>query len=198
MTTEMTTEGAQGGAQVQQEPAVGLAAETGDGNVAAAAQFTAEQQAAVDRVVAERLRRAREKWSEEQRAKAAADTDAAEAQRLKEEQKWQELARKHEAKAAELAARVQQMERDQLRRDVAQTAGIPQLWARLQGETAEDLAADAKELAAMVQPAVGQRSATTTPTPAAQGGQADYVKQAIERQQKQATGNDPYAAMMNR
>ena len=64
------------------------------------------------------------------------------------------------------------MEHDQQRRDAAQAAGIPQLWQRLQGATAEELAEDAKTLAAFVAPAPagGQpRTATTTPTPAPQG-----------------------------
>jgi hypothetical protein len=67
-----------------------------------------------------------------------------------------------------------QMEHDQRRRDAAQAAGIPQLWQRLQGETAEELEADAKALAAMMQPAqpagqaAGQRQATL-PTPQPQG-----------------------------
>ena len=67
------------------------------------------------------------------------------------------------------------MEHDQQRRDAAQAAGIPQLWQRLQGETAEALAEDAKALAAFVAPAPaagGQpqpRAATTQPTPAPQG-----------------------------
>jgi len=159
-------------------------------------QFTAEQQAAVDKIIVDRLKRAEEKWEAAQTAKAQAETDAAEAKRLADEKKYEELARKREAEAADLKAKLRQIEHDQLRRDVAQAAGIPQLWQRLQGETAEELTADAKALAAMMQPAAGQRTATTTPTPPAQGGQTDYVKQAIERQQKRATADDPYAAMM--
>lgn len=203
MTIE-TNDSAQGGASGQQNPLPSPlpqgegAGAAGAGASPAQSAIPAELQPVVDQVVAERLRRAREKWGAEQQAKAQADTDAAEAKRLAEEQKWQELARKHEAKAAELSARLEQMERDQLRRDVAQAAGIPQLWQRLQGETAEELAADAKALAAMMQPATGQRTASTTPTPQAQGGQADYVRQAIEKQQRRATGDDPYAAMMKR
>ena len=76
---------------------------------------------------------------------------------------------RHAQAAAEALAR---MELDQLRRDAAQAAGIPQLWQRLQGETADELAADAAVLAAFAapaQPANGQRTAATPPTPAAQG-----------------------------
>lgn len=196
MTTE-TNDSAQGGAQAQQDQAAGQAAGASPTPAPATPAIPAELQPVVDRIVAERLRRKEEKLLADQQAKATADADAAEAKRLAEEQKWHELARKHEGKAAELETKLRQMEHDQLRRDVAQTAGIPQLWQRLQGETAEELAADAKALAAMMQPAAGQRTATP-PTPQAQGGQTDYVRRAIEKQQKRATADDPFAAMMKR
>ena len=199
MTTD-TTDSAQGGAvAVVQEQAAGPVADQGGGNAAGAVQFSAEQQAAVDRLIAERLRRAQQKWQDDLKARAASDADAAEAKRLADEKRYEELARKREAEAAELKAKLAQMEHDQLRRDADQAAGIPQLWQRLQGETAEALAEDAKALAAMVQPAAGGgRTATTSPTPPAQSGQQDFVRQAIERQQKRATFNDPYAEMMRR
>lgn len=196
MTTE-TTDSAQGGAQAQQDQAADQAAGASPTPALATPTIPAELQPVVDRIVAERLKRKEEKLLADQQAKAKADADAAEAKRLAEEQKWQELARKHEGKAVELEAKLRQMEHDQLRRDVAQAAGIPQLWERLQGRTAEELTADAKALASMMQPAAGQRAATP-PTPQAQGGQADYVRQAIERQQKRATADDPFAAMMKR
>ena len=127
--------------------------------------------------------------------KAAADAEAA---RLAEQGQYKALYEKAQADAQAAADRVARMEHDQLRRDAAQAAGIPQLWQRLQGETAEALAEDAKALAAMMQPAAG-RAATTPPTPQPQpGGPTDFVKQAIERQQKRATENDPYAAMRKR
>lgn len=40
-------------------------------------QFTEEQQKAVDKLIADRLKRAQQKWQDEQKTKAAADTDAA-------------------------------------------------------------------------------------------------------------------------
>ena len=165
------------------------------------AQFTAEQQAVVDRIIADRLERAKQGWQADQAAKAAADSDAAEAKRLADEKKFEELARRREAEAADLRAEMAQMKRDQLRRDVAQAAGIPQLWQRLQGETADELAEDAKALAVMMQPSGGhgQPRSATKPTPGAQtAGADDFVKQAIERQNKRATENDPFAAMMKR
>lgn len=191
----------QAGQAVGQSGAASAQQDSGSGQDSAGAsappQFTTEQQAAVDKIIADRLKRAEEKWEAAQTAKAQAETDAAEAKRLADEKKYEELARKRETEAADLKIKLRQMEHDQLRRDVAQTAGIPQLWQRLQGETAEELAADAKALATMMQPASNQRTATP-PTPQAQGGQSDYVRQAIERQQKRATADDPFAAMMKR
>jgi hypothetical protein len=108
---------------------------------------------------------------------AAEKAQADEAAKLAAEQgRYQELYEKEQAKAAELESQLNQMRHDQLRRDAAQAAGIPQLWQRLQGSTPEELAEDAKTLATMMQPAQpanGQpgRTATTAPTPAPQGPQ---------------------------
>jgi hypothetical protein len=102
--------------------------------------------------------------------KAQADEAAKQAA---EQGRFQELYEKEQAKAAELEGQLTQMRHDQLRRDAAQAAGIPQLWQRLQGSTPEELAEDAKTLATMMQPAQpvnGQPGRTaTTPTPAPQG-----------------------------
>ena len=102
--------------------------------------------------------------------KAKAEADAATAA---EQGRFRELYEAEKAKAAEAEARLVQIEFDNLRKDTAAAAGIPQLWARLQGGTAEELAEDAKTLAAYVQPkteANGQPArAATTPTPQAQG-----------------------------
>lgn len=101
--------------------------------------------------------------------KAQSDAEAA---ALAEQGRYKELFEKAQAEAQEATAKLAQMERDQQRREAAQAAGIPQLWQRLQGETAEELAADAQALAAMMQaaqPAQGGRVAQTLPTPAAQG-----------------------------
>ena len=102
--------------------------------------------------------------------KARADAEAAS---LAEQGKYKELWEKAQADAQAAGAKVAQMERDQQRRDAAQAAGIPQLWQRLQGSTPEELAEDAKALAAMMQPAQpapGQPGRQPTqPTPAPQG-----------------------------
>ncbi len=91
-----------------------------------------------------------------------------------------------EAKAAEATALLARMQRDQQRRDAAQAAGIPLLWERLKGETAEELEADAKALAEMMQPAApanGQRTVATLPTPAPQGskGLTDEERRRLAR-----------------
>lgn len=95
----------------------------------------------------------------------------AEADRQQAEQgKFKELYEAEKQKAQEAADKLARMEFDQQRRDVAQAAGIPQLWQRLQGSTPEELAEDAKGLAEMMKPAGGQPARTgTPPTPAPQG-----------------------------
>jgi len=102
--------------------------------------------------------------------KARADAEAAS---LAEQGKYKELWEKAQAAAQAAADKLQRMEHDQLRRDAAQAAGISQLWQRLQGATAEELAEDAKALAGMMQPAQatpGQPPRQPTqPTPAPQG-----------------------------
>lgn len=95
----------------------------------------------------------------------------AEADRQQAEQgKFKELYEAEKQKAQEAADKLARMEFDQQRRDVAQAAGVPQLWQRLQGSTPEELAEDAKALAEMMKPAGGQPARTgTPPTPAPQG-----------------------------
>lgn len=117
-----------------------------------------------------KLREAESKLTAAQKAEA----EAAERQ-AKEQGKFQELYEAEKAKAAEAQAQLQRLQHDAARKDAAQAAGIPQLWERLRGETAEELAEDAKTLAAFVAPpappaANGQPArAGTTPTPQAQG-----------------------------
>lgn len=61
-------------------------------------EFTAEQQAAIDQIVADRLKREREKVEKASRK----ERDDAEAQRLAEEQKWQTLSEKQAEKIKEM------------------------------------------------------------------------------------------------
>lgn len=68
--------------------------------------FTPEQQAKIDAIVADRLKRERSKIETEQaEAKRKAD-EAAEQTRLEDERKFQELADKHKAKVGELEPQV--------------------------------------------------------------------------------------------
>lgn len=207
MPTEETNDSAPSGAQPPHKP---NPTPQGDGAAPGAApsqpSFTAEQQAAVDRIVADRLKRATDKWKGDQEAKAAADTDAAEARRLEEEKKFQELARKHETRAADLDGKLKATTAD-LEKATALIQGLleskkkslPEPMAKLlEGRSIfEQLEIADAYLAA--QPAgAGGRAAVTNPTPQPQSGQGNFVQQAIERQQKRATENDPYAAMMKR
>ena len=146
----------------QEQPKTTLTAE----ELAAALKKTREEAADYRR----KLREAEGRLTASE--KAQADAEAA---RLAEQGEYKALYEKAQAEAQAAADRLAQMERDQQRRDAAQAAGIPQLWERLKGDTAEALAEDAQALAAMMQatapPANGQaaRTAATMPTPAAQG-----------------------------
>ena len=148
------------GQQGQEQPRTALTAE----EAAAALKKTREEAADYRR----KLRDAEAKL--EAADKARADAEAAS---LAEQGKYKELWEKAQADAQAAAAKVAQMEHDQQRRDAAQAAGIPQLWERLKGATAEELAEDAKALAALMQPAQptpGQPGRQPTqPTPAPQG-----------------------------
>lgn len=108
-------------------------------------------------------REAEARKAQEEREKAQAE----------EQGRYRELYEKEQQARNDAEARLRQLEHDQQRRDAAQAAGIPQLWQRLQGATAEELAEDAQELAAMMQttqPAPGQPGRQPTqPTPAPQG-----------------------------
>jgi hypothetical protein len=204
MTTDVTNDSAQGGAQGQPQNPLPNPLPQGEG-AGAAVQFSAEQQAAVDKLIAERLKRAQEKWQNDQKVKAQADTDAAEAQRLKDEQKWQELARKHEGRATDLDGKLQSATAELEKATGLITSmlegkkkGLPEPMVKLLDGKGIFEQLEIVEAYLAAQPAGAQRTATTTPTPPAQGGQSDYVKQAIERQQKRATADDPFAAMMKR
>lgn len=209
MTTD-STDSAPGGAQSQQDDSAGQAG-AGSGNTDAGKaagegiQFSAEQQAAVDKIIAERLKRAQEKWTSDQIAKAKADTDTTEAKRLADEKRYEELARKHGDKAAELDGKLQTATAN-LERATTLINGLleskkkglpPPMVKLLEGKDIFDQL-EIVDAYLAAQPGGGQRSATTpTPAPQAAGG-TDYVRQAIDRQQKRATAEDPYATMMKR
>lgn len=201
-----TTNSAQGGEHAQQDQATGQAVgATGGTDTNAAVTIPAELQPAVDRIVADRLRRAQEKWQADQQAKATSEADAAESRRLEDEKRFQELARKHESRAAGLEERLGAMTADLERATTLITSllegkkkGLPESMVKLLENKSLFDQFEIADAYLASQPAGGQR-ATTTPTPQPQTiGQADFVKQAIEKQQKRATENDPYAAMMKR
>jgi hypothetical protein len=115
-------------------------------------------QAEVDALIAQRLERARKSAEESaNKARSEAERKAAEQQgefqKLYEAEKAQREATEQRAKALELAS---------LRRDVAEKMGVPSaLAARLQGETLEELEADAKALmAALPKPGAPNTNAT--------------------------------------
>lgn len=210
MTTETNTDSAQGGAQGQQaqNPLPGPLPQGEGGKEAGgtpAIQLTAEQQAAVDKIIADRLKRAQEKWQADEKAKATSDADAAEAKRLVDEKKYEELARRHEGRAAELDGKLTAATADLERATTLITSlleskkkGLPESMAKLLENKSIFDQLEIVDAYLAAQPAGGQR-ATTTPTPQPQAaGQASFVKQAIERQNKRATENDPFAAMMKR
>lgn len=93
----------------ENKPNPGAQPGTGDGpgpNAGNPVQFTPEQQAHLDAIIAERLKRGREKWeadAAELARKAAAATEAAQ---LAEQQKWQELAQKREGTIGELEGKL--------------------------------------------------------------------------------------------
>ncbi len=137
--------------------------------------LSAEELAAAPKKTREEAADYRHKLREaEAREAAAAKTrEDAEKAQAAEQGRFRELYEAEQKRAADIEAKLHQMEHDQLRRDAAQAAGIPQLWQRLQGETAEALAEDAAALAAMMQPTQpvsGQPARPATlPTPPAQG-----------------------------
>lgn len=92
-------------------------------------------QADVDRIVKERLARA-QKAAEEK----------AERERLEAERKYEELYNQEKAERERLETDLKQKEHDALRQKVSRDVGIPDAWNRLQGETEEELKADADAL----------------------------------------------------
>ena len=75
-------------------------------NAGTEVQFTPEQQAKLDAIITDRLRRGKEKWeadAAELQRKAVAATEAAQ---LAEQQKWQELAQKREGTIGELEGKL--------------------------------------------------------------------------------------------
>ena len=102
--------------------------------------FTQEE---VDRIISERLAREKVKREDEiRKAKEKADAES-----LTKNQEWQKLAEQREKDLAEVNAKLKALDFEKRRRTVAAKVGLPEAFAlRLQGETDEDLEADAKLL----------------------------------------------------
>jgi len=193
MTTEdLTNDSAQGGAPDLQNPA------PADPPQGAADQQPQLQptltQAEVNRIVAERVKRARESWQAEQEAKAKADADAAEAKRQAEQGEWEALARKHEARVTELDGKVQTTTADLEKATALITTmlagkkeGLPEPIAKLlEGRSLFEQLEIADAFLAAQPPAPaenGQPRSSTKPTPAPQGNRELTPE---ERRQKAA------------
>lgn len=87
------------------ETEAGAQAETGQ-----VVSFTAEQQAHIDKLISDRLKRANEKWQEQQAAAQQKAAEEAEAAKLEEQQEYQKLLEKARAKIAELEPLTGQVE----------------------------------------------------------------------------------------
>ncbi len=86
----------------------GATGQTGD-----KVEFDAAQQAHLDRIISERLTRAKTQWEKEQETARKKVEDEAEQKRLTEQAEWQKLAEKRETQVAEMQA-----ERDRLSADL--------------------------------------------------------------------------------
>ena len=101
-------------------------------------------QAEVDKIIAERLTRK----EEADRKKAEADKQKSEQDKLKEQSEWKKLAEQKEIELNEAKTKLQARELLDMKRTTAAKYGIPEnLAARLVGATAEEIEADAKQLA---------------------------------------------------
>lgn len=79
-----------------------------------------------------------------------AERQQADEARLVEQNKFKELYEAEKVRAVEAAQKVAEIERQNLARQVAQDAGIPQMWQRLQGTTKEEFEADAASLLELI------------------------------------------------
>lgn len=162
---------------VQTQPQV---SEPGESNVTGPTPeikvtFTPEQQAAVNKMIADRLKR-----KEEADEKKAADEKAkAEEAKLKEQNEWKLLAEKHQAELEKTKAELAARDLAEKKRTIAAKYNIPdQLATRLVGSTDEEIEADAKALAETL-PKAEQKKASPGPTHPGEG--AEITKTAFER-----------------
>jgi hypothetical protein len=101
-------------------------------------------QAELDRIVADRLARK----EETDRKKLESEKQKLEETKLKEQNEWKTLAEKKDAELADISKKLKERELMDMKRTTAAKFGIPDtLASRLVGSTAEELEADAKQLA---------------------------------------------------
>jgi len=127
-------------------------------------------QAELDAIVKERLDR-----EKKQRDKAAAEAKKkAEEKALAENQEWKKLADEREAELAKIQAELKTANLLELKRAAAAEYELPEaLIPRLQGDTKEDIEADAKQLAeTLPKPSKQPRISTTNPG-GEQSGESD-------------------------
>lgn len=123
----------------------------GHGNEQPEKNFT---QADVDRIVADRLKREKEKYADyddlKARAKKLGDLEAAQ---MSEQEKLQAQLAQLEKGKAEAEARVKALEISTLRARLLAEAGLPaELADRVKGETEEEIKADLESLKKIVKP----------------------------------------------
>lgn len=188
MATETTVESAQAGAAEQQVVTESTSGATTVAATPPVPTFTADQQAHVDKLISERLRRAQEKWRADQDAKAKADADkaraeqdAAEAERQKQQGEWEALAHRQEAAATEAKAQVKELAAQLERANgviaglvESRKAGLPEAMLKaLEGRDIYDqlqlVDAFQASLPAASVPVNGQQRQATQPTPQPQG-----------------------------
>jgi hypothetical protein len=114
--------------------------------------FTADQQAHIDRLIADRLARQKATIEGQTRAeREKAERDAAERE-AKELGEWKTVAETHEAHVKELEGQLAKKDRDLLATRIAAKHQLPEtLAARLMGDDADALEADATALAKLIE-----------------------------------------------
>lgn len=111
-------------------------------------------QADVDRIVADRLKREKEKYADYEELKGKAEKlKDIEAAQMTEQEKAQAKIAELEARNAETEAKVRAMEITRLRSKLLADEGLPaDLADRVRGETEEEIKADLESLKAIVKP----------------------------------------------
>jgi hypothetical protein len=140
--------------------------------------FSAEQQAELDRILRDRLTRARKQWEADAEDAEKKAREEAEAQRLKEQEQYKELAEKREQELKDLKSQLAVEQHQRLQFQIAQDVGLPPEMAdRIQGEDEAAMREDAKSLAKFVAADDGQGSPPgPNPKPPTSTTQEDLVQ----------------------